>query len=317
MPFLRMIIVRLGASAVTLALVSAIVFVAVQGLPGDAAARILGREASPSAKARLREELHLDAPLVQRYFTWAGGVVTGDLGTGFASRQPVAKMIGPRLRNTVALAGLALLIYVPLSIVPAVLQARRPDSGLDRGLSALTVLILSTPEFVFATILLFALAVWVPLFPPIVQVTSMMSWGAWLHALALPALTLALLLATYGTRLLRESLIEILQSDYIRFAEFKGLDERRILLRHVLPNALIPWFNATALNVAFMIGGVVVVEKVFGFPGFGSMLVDALQTRDLPVISAGVLIAAAMFIFVNLLADIGAMIVNPRLRVQG
>jgi peptide/nickel transport system permease protein len=228
----------------------------------------------------------------------------------------VADTLGPRLGNTLALAGLALMFYVPLSIVPALLQARRPDSGMDRGLSALTVLILSTPEFVFATVLLFALAVWVPLFPPIVQVTSEMTWGAWLHALALPALTLAILLATYGTRLLRESLIEIMRSDYVRLAEFKGLSERRILFRHVLPNALIPWFNATALNVAFMIGGVVVVEKVFGFPGFGSMLVDALQLRDLPVISAGVLIAAALFIAVNLLADIGAMVVNPRLRVQ-
>jgi peptide/nickel transport system permease protein len=316
MPFLRMILIRLGTSVLTLALVSVIVFVAVQGLPGDPASRILGREASDAAKANLREELNLDAPLIVRYVDWTTGVLRGDLGVSFASRQPVADTLGPRLGNTLALAGLALMFYVPLSIVPALLQARRPDSGMDRGLSALTVLILSTPEFVFATVLLFALAVWVPLFPPIVQVTSEMTWGAWLHALALPALTLAILLATYGTRLLRESLIEIMRSDYVRLAEFKGLSERRILFRHVLPNALIPWFNATALNVAFMIGGVVVVEKVFGFPGFGSMLVDALQLRDLPVISAGVLIAAALFIAVNLLADIGAMVVNPRLRVQ-
>jgi peptide/nickel transport system permease protein len=316
MPFLRMILIRLGTSLLTLWLVSVVIFVSVQGLPGDPASRILGREASEAAKLQLREELNLDAPLVTRYADWIAGLLRGDLGTSFASRKPVAEMIGPRLRNTLSLAGVALLLYVPLSIVPAMLQARRPDSGLDRGLSALTVLILSTPEFVFATILLFALAVWAPLFPPIVQLTSDMTWGAWLHALALPALTLALLLATYGTRLLRESLIEILRSDYVRLAEFKGLSERRILFRHVLPNALIPWFNATALNVAFMIGGVVVVEKVFGFPGFGSMLVDALQLRDLPVISAGVLIAAALFIAVNLLADLGAMIVNPRLRLQ-
>jgi peptide/nickel transport system permease protein len=296
--------------------VSVIVFVAVQGLPGDPASRILGREASDAAKANLRAELNFDAPLIVRYIDWTSGVLRGDLGTSFASREPVADTLGPRLRNTLALAGLALILYVPLSIAPAMLQARRQDSGLDRGLSALTVLILSMPEFVFATVLLFGLAVWVPLFPPIVQITSDMTWGSWLYSLALPALTLAILLATYGTRLLRESLIEIMRSDYVRLAEFKGLTERRILFRHVLPNALIPWFNATALNFAFMIGGVVVVEKVFGFPGFGSMLVDALQLRDLPVISAGVLIAAALFIAVNLLADIGAMVVNPRLRVQ-
>jgi peptide/nickel transport system permease protein len=316
MPFLRMILIRLGASVLTLALVSVIVFVAVQGLPGDPASRILGREASDAAKANLRAELNFDAPLIVRYIDWTSGVLRGDLGTSFASREPVADTLGPRLRNTLALAGLALILYVPLSIAPAMLQARRQDSGLDRGLSALTVLILSMPEFVFATVLLFGLAVWVALFPPIVQITSDMTWGSWLYSLALPALTLAILLATYGTRLLRESLIEIMRSDYVRLAEFKGLSERRILFRHVLPNALIPWFNATALNFAFMIGGVVVVEKVFGFPGFGSMLVDALQLRDLPVISAGVLIAAALFIAVNLLADIGAMVVNPRLRVQ-
>lgn len=315
MAFVRMILVRLGTSVLTLVLVSVIVFVAVQGLPGDPAGRILGREAPEAAKAALRAELDLDAPLPARYALWAAAVLQGEFGTSFASRQPVAAMLGPRLANTLALAGLALLFYMPLSIAPAMLQARRPDSGLDRGLSALTVLILATPEFVFATLLLFALAVWVPLFPPIVHLTADMTWPAWLRALVLPALALAILLATYGTRLLRESLIEILRSDYVRLAEFKGLSERRILFRHVLPNALIPWFNATALNVAFMIGGVVVVEKVFGFPGFGSMLVDALQLRDLPVISAGVLIAAALFIAANLLADVGAMVVNPRLRV--
>jgi peptide/nickel transport system permease protein len=143
-----------------------------------------------------------------------------------------------------------------------------------------------------------------------------MSWGAYLHALLLPALTLGLLLATYGVRLLRESLISINTSDFVRMAEFKGLSDARVLWRHVLPNALIPWMNATALNIAFMIGGVVVVEKVFAFPGFGSALVDALQLRDLPVISAGVMAAAAIFILVNLLADIGALIANPRLRSE-
>lgn len=316
MPFLRTILIRVATSILTLTLVSVIIFVAVQGLPGDAAARVLGREATEQSKERLREELNLDAPIMVRYLDWAGGLLRGDFGTSFATRRPVADVLAPRLTNTFGMAGLAFLIYVPLSITVALLQARRPDRQLDRGLSAATVLILSTPDFVCATLFLFAFAVWLPMFPPVVQITAGMSWGAWLHALLLPAFTLAVLSATYGTRLLRESLIEILQSDYVRLAEFKGMTERRILLRHVLPNALIPWFNATALNVAFMIGGVVVVEKVFGFSGYGSMLVDALQLRDLPVVSAGVMVAAGLFILVNLAADLGAMIVNPRLRVQ-
>ena len=316
MPFLRLILTRILASAVTLALVSVVVFVAVQGLPGDAATRILGREASDAARDRLRAEMNLDAPLVHRYLDWAGAVLQGDLGTSFAVRKPVAEQLLPRLANTLSMAALALLMYVPLSILPAILQARNPDRRLDRALSSTTVLINSTPEFLFATMMLFGFAVWLPWFPPIVQISSDMTWTAWLHALFLPALTLAILMATYGIRLLRESLIEILQSDHVRLSELRGLSDARIMWRHVLPNALIPWMNATALNIAFLIGGVVVVEKVFGFAGFGSMLVDALQMRDLPVISAGVLIAAALFVAVNLLADLGAILVNPRLRVR-
>lgn len=314
MPFLRLILTRILGSFLTLALVSVVIFVSVQGLPGDAATRILGREAPEAAKERLRDEMNLDAPLWERYGDWVGGVLRGDLGTSFAVKKPVADHLGPRLANTLSMAALALLIYLPLSIVPAILQARNPDGRLDGALSATTILINSTPEFLFATIMLFGLAVWVPWFPPIVQLSSEMSWGAWLHALFLPALTLAVLMATYGTRLLRESLIEILHSDHVRLSELRGLSETRILFRHVLPNALIPWMNATALNIAFLIGGVVVVEKVFGFAGFGSMLVDSLQLRDLPVITAGVMVAAGLFILVNLLADLGAILVNPRLR---
>ncbi len=314
MSILRLVLARLVASALTLVLVSVVVFVGVRGMPGDAAARILGREAPEAAKARLREELHLDGPLVERYALWAGAAVRGDFGTSFASRQPVAGFLGPRLGHTLMLSGLALLFYIPLSVLPAIAQARRPDGALDRSITVLTVVILSTPEFLFATLMLFAFAVIWPIFPPMVQLTDGMTWPAYIHALLLPAATLGLLLATYGVRLLRESLLEIYRSDFVRMAEFKGLSDRRVLWRHVLPNALIPWMNATALNIAFMIGGVVVVEKVFAFPGFGSALVDALQLRDLPVISAGVMVAAAIFILVNLLADIGALVANPWLR---
>lgn len=314
MSFARLILSRLLASVLTLILVSVVVFTAVQGLPGDAAARILGREASDEAKGRLRAELNLDGPLVERYLHWSGEALRGEFGTSFASRQPVAGYLGPRLANTLALSALALLFYIPFSILPAIAQARRPDSLLDRSITVTTVVILSAPEFLSATLMLFAFAVIWPLFPPVVQLTDGMGWPAYVHALLLPALTLGLLLATYGVRLLRESLLEIYRSDFVRMAEFKGLTDRRILWRHVLPNALIPWMNATALNIAFMIGGVVVVEKVFAFPGFGSALVDALQLRDLPVITAGVMVAAAIFILVNLLADIGALVANPRLR---
>jgi peptide/nickel transport system permease protein len=313
-PFLRLILTRIATSIVTLWLVSVMVFLAVEVLPGDVASRILGREAPEAAKAALRDELNLDAPVIPRYLAWAGGALTGDFGQSIASGKPVSEVLGQRLGNTLLLSGLAFLIYLPLSILPAMLQAQAPDGPVDRLIGTITMLLLALPEFLTATLFLFAFAVVLPWFPPIAQLIADMTWGETLHALALPAATLGLLLATYGVRLLRESLVGLKEAEFIRMARLKGLTPRRILWVHLLPNAVTPWLNATALNVAFLIGGVVVVEKVFGFPGFGSMLVDALQLRDLPVIEAGVLIAAAIFILVNLLADLLSLLSNPRLR---
>jgi peptide/nickel transport system permease protein len=314
MAFLQLVATRVLSSALTLFLVSVIVFAAVEVLPGDVASRILGREAPEAAKERLRDELNLNAPVLERYADWAGGTLHGDFGTSISARKPVDEVLVPRLVNTLALAGLAFLIYVPLSILPAILQSQRPDGRLDRLISGLTILILSTPEFLLATLLLFAFAVVLPVFPPMAQVQTATDPMGFLWMILLPAIALALLMATYGVRLLRESLIELMQSDFVRMARLKGLSPRRVLWRHALPNAVVPWLNATALNMAFMIGGVVVVERVFAFPGFGSILVDALQLRDLPLIEAGVLIAAALFIALNLLADLLSMALNPRLR---
>jgi peptide/nickel transport system permease protein len=311
---LILILQRAAYSLGTLALVSVIIFAAVEVLPGDIPSRILGREAPLASREQLRKELKLDRPAVERYASWAVGVLQGNLGLSLTTRKPVTDMVLPRLGHTLALAGLALVFYLPLSIAPAVVQAFYQNSIADRAISTLTVLVLSTPEFLLATLLLFGFAVVLPIFPPLSQVTAATDGADFVYMITLPAISLAILLSVYGTRLLRESLIELLESDYIRMAELKGLTRRRIVLRHALPNALIPWLNATAINFAFMIGGVVVVERVFVFPGFGSLLVDALQLRDIPVIEASVLVAAAIFIFVNLLADIGAILLNPKLR---
>lgn len=311
---LSLILQRLTYSLGTLALVSVIIFSAVEILPGDVAGRILGRESSPEARQNLRVELGLDRPVVERYLTWAGGALTGDFGKSLSARKPVAEIVYTRLANTLALAGFAMLLYIPLSIIPALVQAFYPNRLPDRFISTLTILILSTPEFLLSTLLLFGLAVVFPIFPPLSQVSGAANTGQYLYMITLPAVSLAILLAVSGTRLLRESLIELLDSDFIRMAELKGMSRRRIVLRHALPNALIPWLNATAINFAFMIGGVVVVERVFVFPGFGSLLVDAMQLRDIPLIEASVLIAAFIFIAVNLIADVGAVLLNPKLR---
>lgn len=311
---LSLILQRVVYSLGTLVLVSMIIFAAVEVLPGDVTSRILGRESSEASRQNLRVELGLDRPVVERYLTWAGGALTGDFGMSLTARKPVSEVVFGRLGNTLALAGFAMLLYIPLSIIPALVQAFFPNRLADRAISTLTVLVLSTPEFLLSTLLLFALAVVFPIFPPLSQVSGASGVLDYLYMITLPAVSLAVLLAVSGTRLLRESLIELLDSDFIRMAELKGMTRRRIVLRHALPNALIPWLNATAINFAFMIGGVVVVERVFVFPGFGSLLVDAMQLRDVPLIEASVLVAAFIFIAVNLIADIGAILLNPKLR---
>jgi peptide/nickel transport system permease protein len=178
----------------------------------------------------------------------------------------------------------------------------------------ITLVLLSTPDFLLGTLLLIAFVIRVPIFPAMSLVDQSSGVAEYLRAIALPAITLAVVMAVYAVRMLRDNLIEVLDSEYVRMAELKGLPRRQVLLRHALPNALVPTLNITALNLAYLIGGVVIVEKVFSYPGFGSLLVDALQLRDLPLIEATVLIAAAVYVGANLLADIGAILLNPRLR---
>ena len=208
----------------------------------------------------------------------------------------------------------AFIIYIPLTAIPAMIQAVRRDRTLDHGLSVLTLVLLSMPDFLLGTVLLIAFVIVVPLLPAMSVVDATSGAGEYLRAMTLPAITLAIVMAVYAVRMLRDNLIEVLDSDYVRMAELKGLSPARVLVRHALPNALVPTLNVTALNLAYLVGGVVVVEKIFSYPGFGRLLVDALQLRDLPVIEATIMIAASVYIVANLLADIGAILLNPRLR---
>ena len=312
-------ILRLGLSRLlmalgTLLLVSAIIFFAVEVLPGDIPRRILGREATPEALAMMRAKLNLDAPAIQRYALWLGGMLQGNFGHSLLTKNTVIDILRPRLFNTLMLSLVAFALYIPLSIVPALIQAVRRDGRVDQAISIVTVLILSTPDFLLATLMLLCFAMLIPVLPPISLVDSGSNFADYARAIVLPAVTLALLMATYGVRMLRDNLIEVLDSDYVRMAELKGLSRTRVLLRHALPNALVPTLNVTALNLAYLIGGVVIVERVFSYPGFGSLLVDVLQLRDVPMVEATVLIAATVYIVANLVADIGAILLNPRLR---
>ncbi|WP_119273425.1 ABC transporter permease [Taklimakanibacter deserti] len=309
-----LILRRIALSVVTLLIVSLVVFSILEILPGDVASRILGRDATPEALTALRTELGLDRPAALRYLSWLGGLLTGDLGKSLVSSRSVTEILAPRIFNTVLLSLYAFLLYVPLTVIPATIQALRRDRPVDHALSIVTLILLSMPDFLLATILLLIFVVALPLLPAISLVDDSSSAFEYITAMTLPAVTLAIVMAVYAVRMLRDNLIEVLDSDYIRTAELKGLSARRVLLRHALPNALVPTLNVTALNLAYLIGGVVVVEKVFSYPGFGSLLVDSLQLRDLPVIEATVMISALVYVAANLIADIAAILLNPRLR---
>jgi peptide/nickel transport system permease protein len=308
------VIARVLSSIMTLVLVSLLIFSMLEVLPGDVATRVLGRDATPESLAVLRERLHLDDPPYLRYLTWLGGLVHGDLGNSLISGRRVVDILGPRIFNTLLLSVYAFLIYIPLATLPALIQAIRRDRAVDHAFSVVTLVLLSVPDFLLATMLMIVFVVMTPLFPAISLVDFSSTAGQYLHAMTLPAITLAIVMAVYAVRMLRDNLIEVLDSDYIRMAELKGVPARRVVWRHALPNALVPTLNVTALNLAYLIGGVVVVERVFSYPGFGSLLVDALQLRDLPLIEATVMIAAAVYIGANLCADIAAILLNPRLR---
>ena len=314
MNVVRLLIGRILLSVLTLILVSIIIFAIIEVLPGDVASRILGRDATPESLALFREKLHLNDPAVVRYFHWLTGILRGDFGNALTSSRPITQILAPRLFNTVLLSIYAFVIYVPLSLIPALIQASRRDRQADHIISVINLVFLSMPDFLLGTLLLVTFCVAIPLLPAISMVDESSSALHYLRAMTLPAVTLAIAMAIAAVRMLRDNLIEVLDSEYVRMAELKGLPARAVLLRHALPNALIPTLNVTAINLGYLIGGVVIVEKVYSYPGFGRLLVDSLQLRDIPLIEATVVIAAAVYVGANLLADLGAILLNPRLR---
>jgi peptide/nickel transport system permease protein len=310
----RLIAGRIAMSVVTLLLLSLLIFILIDILPRDVATRILGRQATPQNLELFRQRFHLGDPGFERYLRWLGGIVQGDFGTTLTNARPIGAILVPRLVNTAWLSLVALLLYLPLTLIPSALQAVNRDRPVDHAISVVTLTFLSIPDFLLATFLMIGFVVLVPLLPATSVVEPTSGFWEYARALVLPATTLALVMASTAIRMLRDNLIEVLDSDYVRMAEYKGLSKRLVLLRHALPNALIPSLNVTALNFTYLIGGVVIIERVFAYPGFGSLLVDALQLRDVPLIEATVLIAGAVYVTANLLADLGAILLNPKLQ---
>jgi peptide/nickel transport system permease protein len=315
-PLLKLILIRIGLGILTLLLVSVVVFAATQALPGDTAKAILGREAAEKARYEaLRQQLGLDKPLVQQYTSWLGGVVTGDLGNSLVGDQPVTTLLGRRVLNTFILVFIAALVSVPVSLLLGSFTALRRDTKFDVGVTVGSLSLAALPEFVIGIILILVFATQVfNVMPAVSRVDPGAPISQQLELFVLPALTLTLAVAPYITRILRASTIEVLESEYVMMARLKGLPERLVLNRHALPNALAPALQVTALNLAWLAGGVVVVEYLFAFPGIGSALVDAVANRDMPLVQAICLIIAAVYVVANLTADILTILVSPRLR---
>lgn len=305
---------RLGLGVLTLFVVSLIIFFAVEALPGDPATQILGQGATEENLAALRERLGLNQNVFVRYFGWLGGALQGDWGISFANDRPVGEQIGPRFANTLWLAGYAAVIAVPTAIILGICAALFRNSIFDRVSNALALVSISSPEFFIGYILVLFFAVKVRMFPAISSVTSGMSFFDRVEATTLPAVTMALVVTAYMMRMTRAAIINLLASPYIEMARLKGVPNGKVIVRHALPNALAPIINVVALNLAYLITGVVLVEVVFVYPGVGQLLVDGVSKRDFPIVQACCLIFAATFILFNLLADVGSILSNPRLR---
>lgn len=313
-PIARLILQRLGLSVLLLFAVSLMIFVGVEALPGDFAETYLGQSATPQAVANIRAELGLDRPLAARYVSWLGGALTGDFGDSWASGTSVSDQIVLRLGNSLFLAGVAALISVPLAVGLGMVAVRYVDRFADRAINVLSLAAISLPEFFVGYLLILFFAVKFGIAPFPATVYSGMGLGERLGAVALPVATLVLVVIAHMMRMTRASILSIMSSQYMETAELKGIGALRAITHHAAPNAVSPIVNVVALNLAYLVVGVVVVEVVFVYPGMGQYMVDAVSVRDMPVVQACGIIFAAVYILLNMVADIVSIVANPRLR---
>ncbi|WP_138467067.1 ABC transporter permease [Poseidonocella sp. HB161398] len=313
----RLIAKRLLLGLLTLWLVATLVFAVSGALPGDAAASILGQDATAETLAALRAQMGLDDPLALRYAHWLGGILQGDFGLSLANGRPVAEVIGTRLPNSLLLAGLSTLVAIPVSLALGIASAMRPDSVFDRLTTFLSVLALSTPSFLIATLTVLVFSVWSGLLPALSNIDRAEGFGGTLRVMALPVLALSLSVIGQMARMTRAILIGALSEPYVETAILKGTSPLRAAILHALPNMAGPIVNASALSLNALISGVVFVEVIFAYPGLTKLMVDSVATRDLPVMQACALIFCAGFLILVLVADIVAILANPRLRSAG
>ena len=311
----RLVLRRLGLGALTLWLVSIVVFAATQALPGDAALAILGKTATPERLAALREQLHLYDPVWRQYMHWLAGLASGDLGDSLATQEPVLRLIGARIGNSAFLVLLSALVAVPVSLAIGIVSAARRDGAVDHLLTMTGLVLAALPEFVIGIALILLLATGVfHVLPAVTLLAEGTPIWRQIDQVVLPTVTLDLAVVPYMSRIMRASMIEVLESEYVQMAHLKGLPRRLVIMRHALPNAIVPSIQVTALQLAWLAGGVVVVEYVFRYPGVGQALVDGVANRDLPVVQALTLLVGAVYVALNLLADVATILLTPRIR---
>ncbi len=305
---------RLGIALITLVIVSFAVFFATELLPGDVAEILLGQAATPEAVAGLREAMGLNEPALHRFLGWLVGLASWDLGTSYVNDLPVAELIGSRLGNTLKLAAVVTCVAVPLSLFLGITAAMWQGSIYDRAVSMLTITVISVPEFMVATLAVLIFAVWLKWLPALSYGADVETLGGLLRAYAMPVISLTFVVSAQMIRMTRAAVIETIKMPYVEMALLKGASWSRCVLQHALPNALGPIANALALSLSYLVGGVVIVETIFSYPGVAKLMVDAVATRDLPLIQSCAMIFCVSYLSLITLADMVAILSNPRLR---
>ena len=310
----RLIAHRTGAAVLTLLLVSAVIFMITGLLPGDAAQQALGQSATPETLAALRTQMGLDQAAHIRYLRWLSGLVSGDLGKSAMNGLPVTELIATRLPNSLVLAGVTAAVSVPIALTLGIVSAMRRGSLLDRGLNLATLSLVAVPEFLVATIAVLIFAVKLNWLSALSNTADTATLGAFVRAYAMPVMTLCCVIIAQMARMTRAAVIDQLGASYVEMAVLKGARPVRVVLTHALPNAIGPIANAVALSLSYLLGGVVIVETIFNYPGIASLMVDAVTNRDMPLVQACAMIFCTAYLVLVLVADVVAIVSNPRLR---
>ncbi|GAJ93272.1 ABC transporter permease [Agrobacterium rhizogenes] len=311
---LSLVFGRVIVALITLLIVSFTVFAATEMLPGDIAQILLGQAATPEAVAGLRAAMHLNDPAILRFLRWLAGLATGDLGISYANNMPIADLIGSRLGNSLKLAAATALFSVPIALTLGITAAMLRGSLYDRIVTVVSIGVISVPEFMVATSAVLIFAVYLKWLPALAFANEIHSFSQMLRVFAMPVITLSFVISAQMIRMTRAAVIETLNTPYVEMALLKGASRRRMVLKHALPNALGPIVNAVALSLSYLLGGVIIVETIFNYPGIAKLMVDAVATRDLPLIQTCAMIFCLVYLLLITIADIIAIMSNPRLR---